>query len=286
MQTETDHPKINAKPSPIESYCERIEYMGPLTLSLETLQAIHYRHVLSIPFENINPLLGIPVGLDSESLQQKLVYGGRGGYCFEQNLLLKDVLQALGFGVRGLAARVLWNLPEGTIIARGHMLLLVEAEGQRFIADAGFGGMTLTSPLLLQPDIEQSTTHEPFRLVEVPDTEEFILQTKIRDEWKPIYRFNLQENYLQDYEVSNYYLSTHPNSHFVTGLIAAKPTPDARYSLRNNELAIHHLNGPTERRTITDPAQLRLVLEDNFGITLPAHPKLEDTLIRLTQNNT
>lgn len=84
------------------------------------------RHTEAIPFENLNPLLRWPVHLDPASLEEKMVRGGRGGYCFEPNLLLKNVLNALGYRVTGLAARVLWNAPEGAITPRGHMLPRVD----------------------------------------------------------------------------------------------------------------------------------------------------------------
>ncbi|MEI4902561.1 arylamine N-acetyltransferase, partial [Klebsiella pneumoniae] len=77
----------------------------------------------SIPFENLDPLLRRPMRLDAASLEQKLVRGGRGGYCFEQNLLLRHALEGIGFTVAGLAARVVWNQPEGAILPRTHMLL-------------------------------------------------------------------------------------------------------------------------------------------------------------------
>ena len=91
----------------LEAYLERIGYTGDRTPSLATLQAVHALHAQTIPFENLDPLLRRPVRLDVESLQQKLVHGGRGGWCFEQNLLLRHALEAMGFKVTGLAARVL-----------------------------------------------------------------------------------------------------------------------------------------------------------------------------------
>lgn len=132
--------------------------------------------------------------------------------------------------------RVLWNVPKGVVTARGHMLLLAEVKEEAFIADVGFGGPTLTVPLRLEPDLEQFTPHEPFRLLKTG--EEFILQAGIRQEWKSLYRFNLQQQLLPGYEVSSWYLSNHPDSHFIKGLIAARPTPDRRYALRNNELSV------------------------------------------------
>lgn len=264
----------------LDAYFRRIGYAGEHTPTPDTLRTLHVRHTEAIPFENLNPLLKWPVRLDTPSLEQKLVRDGRGGYCFEQNLLFGHVLKALGFSVTGLAARVLWNAPEGAITARGHMLLRVDLKEQPYIADVGFGGQTLTGPLRLEPDTEQTTPHEPFRLLQAG--EDFVLQSKIGGTWKPLYRFDLQEQHLPDYEVTNWYLSNHPDSHFVNGLIAARPTPDRRYALRNNELTAHYLNGNTERRVLTSAAEMRETLEGVFGLTLPEAPELDAALARLT----
>src|SRR4051812_46583237 len=106
----------------LDAYFRRIGYSGAGTATLDTLRAILVRHPEAIPFENLDPLLRWPVRLDIGSLQQKLVRDGRGGYCFEQNLLLGHALSDLGFQVTGLAARVLWIAPEGAVTPRGHML--------------------------------------------------------------------------------------------------------------------------------------------------------------------
>ncbi len=173
-------------------------------------------HVAAIPFENLNPLFGLPVDLELATLQRKLVQDGRGGYCFEQNLLLGEVLRAIGFEVTNLAARVLWNQPEDAITARSHMLLRVELEGGSWLVDVGFGGMTLTGALQLVPQVEQATPHEPFRLLLCED--DWYMQAQLPAGWKTLYRFDLQQQYPIDYRASNYFLSTHPESHFVTGL--------------------------------------------------------------------
>src|SRR6476469_2258009 len=192
----------------LDAYFQRIGYSGDCSPRLTTLQAIHQRHSQTIAFENLNSLLKQPVLLDLASVQQKLINEGRGGYCFEQNSLLRAVLLALGFQVKNLAARVLLNLPSGTIAPRSHMVLWVNIDGEPYIADAGFGGLTLTAPLALTPDIEQPTSHEPFRLIAADRS--YIMQAYIKQEWKSLYRFDLQEQELHDYEVSNWYVSNHP----------------------------------------------------------------------------
>ncbi len=263
----------------IQEYFKRIGYTRSHESSIETLRAIHLRHAQSIPFENLNPFLGIPVVLDIDSLYQKLVLNNRGGYCFEHNLLLMHVLKALGFNVKGLAARVLWNVPEGIITARGHMLLLVDIGGQQFIADVGFGGLTLTAPLWLAFDIEQQTPHERFKLTQT--AHEILLEAKVQGIWKRIYSFGLQENFLPDYEVASWYLSNHPTSHFVTGLIAALPFDRGRHALRNNDFVTHYLDGTHERKRFDNPADLRHVLENTFGIRLPDVENLEALFSRI-----
>ncbi len=266
----------------LDAYFQRIGYAGVRAPTLDTLRSIQLRHTETIAFENLNPLMRWPVRLDIESLQQKLVRDGRGGYCYEQNLLFCHVLKVLGFQVTGLAARVLWNEPDAAITPRSHMLLYVELHETPYIADVGFGILTPTGPLRLEPDVEQATPHEPFRLIRAG--QEFVMQAKIRGDWKTLYRFDIQEQLLPDYEVSNWYVSTHPDSIFVTGFMAARPAQDRRYALRNNEFAVHHLSGSTDRHILTSVAEMRETLESAFRITVPDAPEIDAALARLTSH--
>jgi N-hydroxyarylamine O-acetyltransferase len=265
----------------IKGYFSRIGYKGILDPTFETLKDIHRQHAQSIPFENLNPFLRIPVDLNIHSLYKKLVLDGRGGYCFEHNLLLMEVLRDIGFTVRGLAARVLWNTPEGVVTPRGHMLLLVTIGDKHFVADVGFGGLTLTAPLLLEVDSIQQTPHELFKLTRSGD--DYFMHAKVQGIWKKVYSFSLQENFLQDYEVASWYLSNNPTSHFITGLIAALPFEHGRHVLRNADFATHYLNGGHERRTMDSVAELRSTLQDVFGIVLPPVSHLDEYLERVVR---
>ena len=93
----------------LQPYFERIGFHGNATPTLETLRSIQHLHTETIPFENLNPLLGIPVSLDLQSLEGKLLHAERGGYCFEQNHLMKKVLETIGFRVTGLGAHARWH---------------------------------------------------------------------------------------------------------------------------------------------------------------------------------
>ena len=263
----------------LDAYFARVGFNGARAPTLDALRDLHLAHAQAIAFENLNPLLGWRVALDLPSVEAKLVRSGRGGYCFEQNALLAAALRELGFKVTGLAARVLWNAPEDAVRPRSHMLLKIDLGGESHIADVGFGGLTLTAPLRLVTDLEQSTPHERFRLVKVD--EDLKLQALIGEAWKTLYRFDLQPAFDVDYEVANHYMSTYPTSHFRSMLIAARPVPGGRYALSNNQLTTHHLGGPSERRVLTKVQEVRQVLESMFGLTLPAAAELDPALGRV-----
>jgi N-hydroxyarylamine O-acetyltransferase len=258
-------PQLDA--ADLDAYFQRIGYGGDRAPTLATLQGIHRRHPEAIAFENLSSFLGQPVQLDLPSIVQKLVYGQHGGYCFEQNGLLRSVLTTLGFQVTGLGARVLWNQPPGTLTSRGHMVLRVDIDGQDYIADVGFGGLTLTAPLRLIPDIEQETPHGCFRLIQADKN--FILQAQISKDWKPLYQFDLQPQYPCDYEVSNWYVATHPNSIFVNAIMVARVDPHCRYGLQNTQLSTHFLSGQTEKRQLASTQELQAVLTDVFRLNIP-----------------
>jgi N-hydroxyarylamine O-acetyltransferase len=265
----------------LDAYLNRVGYSGERSATLNTFSALHLHHTQTIPFENLNPLLAWPVDLNPTALQEKLIQNRRGGYCYEQNMLFRQALETIGFRTTGLAARVSWNNPQGVVLPRTHMLLRVDLNGQAYIADVGFGNLTLTAPLRLETDTEQSTPHEPFRIIRGGD--EFILQAKLRDVWNELYSFTLQPQLLPDYEMANWYVSRHPKSRFVNGLIVARASPGRRYTLLNNEFAVHDLNGTTERRRLSTVGEIREVLEGPMGLKLPSAPELDIALRRLTE---
>lgn len=261
----------------LDAYLARIAYTGDRAPTVATLRDVHRLHARAIPFENLDPLLRRTTSLDAGALQAKLVHGGRGGWCFEQNGLLRLALDALGFRTTGLAARVVWNAPPGRVSARGHMVLRVEAEGESWIADVGFGGLTLTGPLALRAGAVQETPHERFRVLADGD-DLLAVEAEVARAWKPLYRFDLQPQLRPDYEVASWFLSTNPASHFLHTLVAARPFDGGRHALRDATLTTHRLGLPSESRAIDDAAELRALLADTFGIALPDDERLRPAL--------
>lgn len=262
----------------LDAYFHRIRYAGDAGPSLATLREVHLKHPLAIPFENLDPLAGRPVRLEIEALERKLVYQRRGGYCFEHNLLLAGALRAIGFDPVALVARVVWDRGDDGTRPRTHMLLLLELHEGRYIADVGFGGLTLTAPLALDAHGAQPTPHEAFRIVR--DGSLYGVEAHVGGAAKTLYRFDLQPQRQIDIEVVNHFVATHSSSPFLASLMAARAAPDGRYALRDNRLTVRRA-GAVEQREIATAAELRQVLAEAFGIEAPESPEVDAALGRI-----
>jgi N-hydroxyarylamine O-acetyltransferase len=248
----------------LSAYARRIEYGGAWTPTLETLQGLHFAHATHIPFENLDVLLRRPIRLDLESLWAKLVTGGRGGYCFEQNALFAAVLEAAGFRLTRLAARV--RAGSAALRPRSHMLLAVDVDGQKWLADVGFGAEVFLHPIPLTPGLVAPQFSWKYRVNTEGDV--FVLQSLRPEGWLDLYAFTLEEQHPVDYEVSNYFTSTHPESIFLKILIAQRPGPDKRWTLTNRRLIESTAEGSKEI-TLSDDNALLGVLKERFTLDFP-----------------
>ncbi|HEX7759691.1 MAG TPA: arylamine N-acetyltransferase [Caulobacteraceae bacterium] len=252
----------------LDAYFRRIGYAGPRTPTLETLRAIHRLHPMAIPFEGLDPFTSVTPALDLASLQAKMVHGRRGGYCFEQNSLLQAVLEALGFKLSTLIGRVVWMRPEGLPMPPpSHMGLRVELPEGVFLADAAFGGNTMTGPIRLEPHLEQDTPHGKVRLM--PHADGYESQSLLGPEWRSTYIMGLTPKYPADFELSNWWTATHPTSIFVNNLIVTIVGEAERHALLNRNLTRRPVEGPPESRRIEDAADLAQVLDEVFNIAPP-----------------
>jgi len=200
-------------------------YLGRIGLDgRPDLARVHRAHVTAVPFENLDPRRGIPVSLEPDDLERKLVSDRRGGYCFEQNLLLKAALEALGAEVEMFLARVRVGRGPGPR-PRSHLVLGVHARGARWHADVGFGHGTLLEPIPLGPGGEHEQSGWRYRVVEAGP--ELVLQTaQPSGQWVDLYGFVPEPVPLVDVMTSNWFTCTHPRSPFVTGLIVSAHRPD------------------------------------------------------------
>ena len=250
-----------------DAYLQRI---GLEVAGSPTWQDIHRAHVTSIPFENLDSHRGMPVSLEQQDLERKMVANRRGGYCFEHNLLLGSALEHLGLRVEPMLARVRVGGAPPEARPTGHLVLRVtDHEGKSWQADVGFGLGTLLDPIPFGPD--PGAVHEQsgwsFRVIE--DGPELVLQTS-RPEggWSDVYGFLPTPVLRVDIEVSNWWISTNPRSPFVFGLVASVNHPDGQRE------AISDWSGPLQVMTMTPEGatsseQPRAVIPDKlkqFGL--------------------
>jgi len=262
----------------LDGYLERIGFEDAVQPTLKTLIRLTRLHTRHIPFENLNPLLGIPVKLDTASLYEKMVAQKRGGYCFENNGLFYEALKSIGFNVEPLAGRVLWNQPEDKMTAQTHMLLHVKINGEDYLTDVGFGGNNPTEPLKFEIDSPQSVFLGTYKYVQHKD--HYFLKGFIADQWRTLYRFKPIPSPFIDRKVANWYTSTHPDSHFTRVLTVARAGKDCRLVLSDNLFKRFYEHRPAEKNKLSTPEEMLEVLKSEFGLELPPACGLKQRLSR------
>lgn len=251
----------------LNAYFDRLDYSGPTDPSLQTLAALQLRHQQRIPFENIDPFLNRPVAIDLPSVERKLVFSERGGYCYEQNLLFAHVLQRLGFVVSNLIARVQWGADDEEITPRSHMLLHVRLDHRPYIVDVGFGGNSIPTPIVMNRENVQQTSHGVYRCLLING--EYWLQVNTDKGWRSMYRFDLARQVPVDYVAANYYTATHEDSHFRYSIIAARIFQNGRHTLHNNLLTTRYQDGHVHQTILESADDTQVALQDVFGIRVP-----------------
>ncbi|MDP9423388.1 MAG: arylamine N-acetyltransferase [Pseudomonadota bacterium] len=251
------------------AYFDRIGYSGPAEPTLHVLRALHELHPAAIAFEAIDVLLDRGIDISPAAVDAKLIGRRRGGYCYEQNGLFARVLKAIGFEVESLASHVRWMSEPGTSLPPlTHRVLRVTIDGVPWLADVGFGSCVPTEPLRMDIADPQPTSHETFRMVRMGP--QLLLQALVDDEWRPVYSISSEPWLDGQYEMANWYTSTHPDSHFRHRLIVTRTTPEARHILADGRLTIRRSDGTAEKRYL-NADEIMETLESVF--LLPVEPE-------------
>jgi N-hydroxyarylamine O-acetyltransferase len=252
----------------LDAYFERIQWGGETRTSFDTLAGLLSAHMARIPFENLDVLLGRPVRLDLAGLQEKLVHGRRGGYCFEHATLFAAVLEQIGFRPARHAARVILRSPRNES-PRGHMFLTVPVDGANFVADPGFGPYAPHVPLLLADTAPANGgTHTMRR-----DGDLWVLQAGRSGAPVPAWVTTLEAENAIDFEVANHWTATHPASPFVNAMMLSAIVPEGRINVMNRDVTIERGDEQSSSQ-LADRTQLRALLAGNFGFDLPEVERL------------
>ncbi|GAB2721097.1 arylamine N-acetyltransferase family protein [Streptomyces bullii] len=261
--------------SDLDAYFRRIGWEGERRADTATLRDVHLAHARAIPFENLDALRRTAPSLDPGDLTAKLVHSRRGGYCYEHNTLFAGALEVLGFGVTRLAARVVVGADRFESRPRTHMALLVAVPGdpRPYLADVGFGAVgALLEPVPLTAGVEFHDAGRRHRLVHAPHAgplELWVLEAYDQDAWQAQYAFTVEPFEKPDFEVVNWHVGTNPRSPFTQRLHVQRVTPDAHLSLTERLFTETRTDGAVTKREVTEEAEVRRVLEEQFGIVAP-----------------
>lgn len=245
------------------SYLARIAYSGPIQPTADNLRAIHYTHLLAVPFENLDISLGRKIVVNEDAILNKVINLRRGGFCYELNTAFAALLRALGFQVTLLSARVARaNGGEGPEF--DHLALRVDLE-EPWLVDVGFGESFL-EPLRLQTDIAQTDPAGIFHLIE-KDGRIHMEKSEPDGNWRPQYSFTLQPRRLEDFAAMCHHHQTSPDSSFTTNRICSRATPAGRITLSNLKL-ITTEKGHREEKLLNSEEEYLSALRERFGIEL------------------
>ncbi|MFJ6572150.1 arylamine N-acetyltransferase [Streptomyces sp. NPDC091292] len=249
----------------LDAYLTRVGYQGDVAPDLSTLRGLHTAHVDAIAFDNLDALLGrTAVPLDLDSVQEKIVRRGRGGWCLEQVVLMAAVLDRIGFTFTAFAGRT--RIRTGSKLGPAlHVALCVAIDGERWLHDVSFGAHGLHEPIRLAENARLEGDW-PFDLVREPNGEH-VLRFLRPEGPAELYGFTTDARYPSDFEILNHFCLTHPRSPFNHRMVLQRTQPGVRHLLAGSTLAEIRPGEPATFREL-DGDQMLSAPEEIFGITL------------------
>ncbi|MET9962737.1 arylamine N-acetyltransferase [Streptomyces sp. NPDC006326] len=254
----------------VDAYLERIGARRPERADLHALRHLQERHVLSVPFENIDyHVEGAELGLERDFLYDKIVTRRRGGGCYELNPSFGHLLEALGFSVEILAGQVFLGGAFGAPLC--HLALRVRLDGQDWLVDAGFGKNS-RFPLQIDSAEVQKDPHGDYRVVR---TDDGFVQVELNGNIQ--YRLDERPVRIGDFYPTLWWYRTAPDSVFLHNLICSIQNESGRVTVNGRELTRTDGSGTTTVELADDDA-LRAAYEEHFGVVIDpaAMPKQPD----------
>src|SRR5712692_10256173 len=248
-----------------DDYLKRIRQPPPAA-TVEALHALHRAHRDAFLFENLSIQTGGGISLALCDLERKFLDAGRGGYCFEHNTLFAAALREIGFDSATLLARVRRGPPHRW--CRTHMVLRVPIEGEVWLADVGFGGMSLLEPMPLRDGA--SAAQGGFAYTLRRDGHLWVLSARDAVADMDLYEFTDEPQTPWDVEVANHFTATHPESIFRKTLTIQRTALQERTILRSDALTRYRDGHATTESVGRE--RLAAVAREEFGVELPGGP--------------
>lgn len=247
----------------VDAILDRIGISARPAPSVAALTALQRAWVGSIPFENLDIVLGRPIRLALPAVEDKLIRRGRGGYCLEHVALFVALLRALGWDAHQALASMVDLEAQGA--PPTHATAIVRIGTDRWMADVGFGGGPLL-PLPLRDGAEVGGNGTwAHRLVR--DGDRWQQQTWRNDRWSPTHATDAEPATEPALAAANRWVSTDPSSLFVGRAVLMRVSEHERRVLVDHELRVGRPDADETRRTL-DADERLIEITDGFGVTL------------------
>ncbi len=174
---------------------------------------------------------------------------GRGGYCFEHAVLFAAALERLGYDVE----RRLGRVGDPALAPRTHCVVLVTLDGERLLADPGFG-MSVLRPIPLEDGAEEDHGGWRYRLRAVPvGTGRGWALERWRDgDWELMHTHDELPVRPVDLAVGHHFTSTFPTIHFRTMLMLTKHLDGRHVAVTHETVTVRRPGTPTEHRRLRE----------------------------------
>jgi N-hydroxyarylamine O-acetyltransferase len=246
-------------------YLARIGAPSPEAPTAETLRDLHVAHLRAVPFENLDIHLGVPIVLEQDRILKKVVADRRGGFCYELNSAFHWLLTELGYRVALLSAEV--ARPEGGFgIPFDHMTLLVEIDGDEWLADVGFGDSFLRPPRFVEGEVHEEPEYR-YRLNRHESYWHLERAARDQGDYVAQYRFTTTPRRLADYRGGCEYHQTSPDSTFTQKVVATRALEEGRVTVTRDRIILRQGSHRSET-PLPDEKAFRTALDRHFGIHL------------------
>ncbi len=249
----------------IEKYLERIGYKGNTEPALGLLNALQKKHLLNIPFENLDIHYKIPIELNLANIFEKVVIKRRGGFCYELNGIFHELLNSMGFNVKMISARVFDQNQQIFSPEFDHLAIIVKIDSIDYLADVGFGEFAF-SPLKIELNTIHNDERGSFR-IERHDDLYYKVAKRAGENWVPEYMFSLKKRGLDEFKDMCHYNQTSPLSHFTQNKFCSLAAEKGRITVTANKIKITEGDSVTELQ-LDSEEELLVALEKYFHIRL------------------
>ena len=248
----------------VQKYLTRINYNGSRTPNLAVLRKLHRQHLLSIPFENLSIMSHQHIRLDFETLSEKILDQGRGGFCFELNGLFFKLLEEFGFTARMVSARVL--NPDGEFGPEHDHLAIIVSLDEDWLVDVGFGNNFL-EPVPILSDQEYVDDEGYFKVERHGPDKLALMHSADGVSYTCEYIFTIRRSNIEDFVEMCEYHQTSPNAPNTQKLFCTMAVPGGRKTLSGNSFSVRDGEG-SSKVLLADNDEIKRVLDEHFGISL------------------